>query len=113
MCTVHTGFCQNFCLVFFVKVVENARFTWAVWAQDDISVKKAVRVARHRNCRPLTSHKKSNGNNVFNLKVVTNEKGEAVGEVLTIICKWGRWCWMFFCHFNGLPSCMNSYLLFR
>jgi hypothetical protein len=30
------------------------------------------------------------------LKVVTNEKGEAVGEVVTIICLWGRWCWMFF-----------------
>jgi hypothetical protein len=30
------------------------------------------------------------------LKVVTNEKGEAVVEVVTIICKWGRWCWMFF-----------------
>ncbi len=44
------------------------------------------------------------------LKVVTNEKGEAVGEVVTIICLLGRWCWMFFCHFNGLPSCMNSYL---
>jgi hypothetical protein len=25
----------------------------------------------------------------------------------------GRWCWMFFCHFNGLPYCMKSYLLFR
>ncbi len=47
------------------------------------------------------------------LKVVTNEKGEAVGEVVTIIYQWGRWCLMFFCHFNGLPSCMNSYLSFR
>jgi len=65
MCTVHLGCCQTFCIAFFAKVVENARFTWA---QDDISVKRAVRVARHRNCRPLTSHKKSNGNNVFNLK---------------------------------------------
>ncbi len=59
---------------FFAKVVENARFTWGVWAQDDISVKRAVRVARHRNCRPLTSHKKSNGNNAFNLRWASNEK---------------------------------------
>jgi hypothetical protein len=43
------------------------------------------------------------------LKVVTNEKGEALGELLTIRPYWGRWCWMFFRHFNGLPSCMKSY----
>jgi hypothetical protein len=48
------------------------------------------------------------------LKVVTNEKGEAVGDVLTIICySWGGGAGCFFCHFNGLPSCMNSYLSFR
>ncbi len=47
------------------------------------------------------------------LKVVTNEKGEAVGEVVTIICSGGGGAGCFFCHFNGLPSCVNSYLLFR
>jgi hypothetical protein len=45
----------------------------------------------------------------ISLKVVTNEKGEAFGELLTIRPYWGSWCWMFFCHFNGLPSCMKSY----
>ncbi len=30
------------------------------------------------------------------LKVVTNEKGEAVGEVLTIICSWGGGAGCFF-----------------
>ncbi len=45
------------------------------------------------------------------LKVVTNEKGEASGAVLTIRCyvSGGGGAGWFCCHFNGLPSCMNSY----
>jgi hypothetical protein len=35
------------------------------------------------------------------LKEVTNEKGEALGEVLTIRNYWGRWCWMFFVTLMG------------
>jgi hypothetical protein len=33
--------------------------------------------------------------------------------VLTIRRYRGRWSWMFFCYFNGLPSCIKSYLFFR
>jgi hypothetical protein len=40
----------------------------------------------------------------FSLNVVTNEKEEASRAVLDIRCWWGTWCWMFFCHFNGLPA---------
>jgi hypothetical protein len=72
-----------------------------------------MREERNRNRAKIGMERDYREGREQDLKVVTNEKGEAVGEVVTIICKWGRWCWMFFCHFNGLPSCMNSYLSFR
>ncbi len=40
----------------------------------------------HISIEKLNNKNSNNNNNSSQLKVVTNEKGEAVGDVLTIIC---------------------------